>query len=377
MEYFATGVMSGTSLDGIDMAWCRFQYDQAKWSYEILKAETIKYPAGWEHRLANAHQLPADELLSMHARYGHYIGQMLHAFFERNHIHEPGIIACHGHTVFHQPDAGYTFQLGHGAAIAAEVTAKVICDFRSLDVALKGQGAPLVPIGDHFLFPQYDYCLNLGGFANISTVEGSSRIAFDICPVNFVINKMVQQEHNRPGSRISGHPGGTALGYDRDGELAKKGEIHPRLLADLNALAYYRTEGPKSLGAEWVDENIWPLIDQCDADFHDKLRTYYTHVAMQVNACLHKGRKGPGRQKKVFMTGGGTHNLFLRSLIIAEAPEGIVFEIPDRPTIEYKEALVFALLGILWTRNEANCLASATGSIRNNIGGCMYLGQAK
>lgn len=377
MEYFATGVMSGTSLDGIDIAWCRFQYQHGKWSYEILKADTINYTAGWEHSLANAHRLPAEELLELHARYGHYTGQVLIGFFQKNHIHEPGIIACHGHTVFHQPDAGYTFQLGHGAAIAAEVGAKVICDFRSLDVALHGQGAPLVPVGDHLLFPPYDYCLNLGGFANISALEDSRRIAYDICPVNYVINRMVQQERDRPGSPVSGHPGGISVGYDHNGELAKKGQVNARLLAGLNELAYYSAKGPKSLGAEWVDKNMWPLITQSDAGFYDRLRTYYEHVALQVNACLRQHEKRPDRKKKVLMTGGGTYNLFLRSLITGNAPQGIYYVIPDPVIIEYKEALVFAFLGVLYTRQEANCLASVTGSTHDHIGGSMYLGPAK
>jgi len=372
MEYLATGLMSGTSLDGLDIAWCRFRCEQGRWHHEILQAETIAYPAPWEKNLSMAHQLPSEELLSLHFSYGRFIGEQLLDFFSRHRISDPGIIACHGHTVFHRPEAGYTFQLGHGAAIAARVSGKVISDFRSLDVALNGQGAPLVPIGDELLFGKFDYCLNLGGFANISFRQDQKRVAFDICPVNFVINQLVRNEYmNRPEQPAPLHE---VPAFDRDGMLARMGSVDENLLKALNSLPFYTLHGPKSLGAEWVEDNIWPLFKKSEAVFCDQLRTYYDHVAKQINAVFLHDIQKPERERKVLVTGGGCYNLFLMERIRQQAPGRIEYFIPDNLTIDYKEALVFAFLGVLRIREEVNCLSSSTGSLRDNTGGSTVTG---
>jgi anhydro-N-acetylmuramic acid kinase len=234
--------MSGTSLDGVDVAFCRFIGRDDLWQYEILQAETISYSDNWQKKLRNARNVTAQDLIKLHAEYGRLLGKMAKNFIDRHRL-SPGFIASHGHTVFHQPAGGFAFQLGNGAEIAAITGKTVVCDFRTTDIAHGGQGAPLVPVGDHMLFGDYDYCLNLGGFANVSVCKNGERLAWDICPVNIVLNHLSRQR---------------GLPFDKNGKLARKGTTDKTLLKKLNRIALYHQKGPKSLGAEWLDKTFLP-----------------------------------------------------------------------------------------------------------------------
>lgn len=341
--------MSGTSLDGVDIAHCRFEQHNGKWSYAILHAETIPYPAEWQKRLANVENGSALEFVTTDIDYGHLLGQLTRTFIQK-HALTPDFIASHGHTIFHQPDKRITSQIGRGSAIAAEAAFPVICDFRSLDVALGGQGAPLVPIGDRLLFHQYDYCLNIGGFANISNEKGGQRIAFDVCPANILLNKLARQ---------------TGIPFDDHGALAKAGKIIPALLQQLNNLPFYTQSPPKSLGKEWVIDHIHPMLNNNPGIVNDVMATLCEHIAMQVAAVT-----GRDRTKKLLITGGGAFNTHLVSRMAAlAAPEVII---PDDNTINYKEALIFAFLGLLRWLDTENCLKSVTGATSDNVGGAIY-----
>ena len=261
---------------------------------------------------------------------------------------KPDIIASHGHTIFHEPHKKVMYQIGDGAAIAAETGIPTVSDFRRLDIMLGGQGAPLVPIGDRMLFSDYDYCLNIGGFSNISFEKEGQRVAFDISPVNYVFNRFTRQ---------------IGLEYDKDGEIARSGEICSPLLEELNALEFYHTEGPKSLGREWVEELIFPMIDKYGLSLADRLRTFCEHAAYQVSRVTSSG-------KRLLITGGGAFNKFLVERI--SALTGCEIVIPDPIIIEYKEALIFALLGALYMADQPSCLSSVTGASRDNIGGMLF-----
>ncbi len=268
------------------------------------------------------------------------------------------MIASHGHTVFHMPEQQLNFQLGDGATIAAVTGINTVNDFRTLDVALNGQGAPLVPIGDYFLFRKYDSCINLGGFANISFENSDKKqIAYDISPVNIVLNELAQT---------------TGVEYDKDGEMGLKGEINKDLLKKLNKLAYYKQAPPKSLGKEWIDEKIMPLINKSNISINDKMRTVYEHVAFQIGGCINKNIKEHNGTKKssILFTGGGTHNKFLMDLIKVKSKAAVI--VPVKEIIDYKEALIFAFLGILRFRRQVNCLSSVTGSKADNSGGIIH-----
>jgi anhydro-N-acetylmuramic acid kinase len=351
--YNVIGLMSGTSLDGLDIAFCRFVLNEGQWSFEIIKASTISYDEAMKQKLRSLEIATGEDFQLAHNEFGAYLGLRVSDFIIRHGL-RPDFISSHGHTVFHQPENRLTVQIGAGNAIAAKCGLPVVCDFRSLDVALGGQGAPLVPVGDRLLFPQYDYCLNLGGFANISFENKGNRMAYDICPVNIVMNEIAE--------RLGKH-------YDEDGAFAGEGLLSNYLLNELNQLPFYKQagEGPKSLGKDWVLKNVDPLFDKYEIDDRDLLHTFCEHIAVQVGRAVNDKRKG-----KMLVTGGGSYNSYLIGRIRENCRQEII--VPEKEVIEFKEALIFAFLGVLRMRNEINCLKSVTGANRDNCGGAVYYG---
>lgn len=345
--YKVIGIMSGTSLDGVDLCFCALTKNDHEWTYDIINCETHKYTREWKDILSGIYyETPAFEFLKLHREYGKYLGSLVNNFL-KDSDEKPHFIASHGHTIFHQPSKGITCQIGDGNSIAAKTGIKTISDFRSMDVALGGHGAPLVPIGDLLLFKDYTYCLNIGGFANISIKKDNNIFAFDICPANIVINQLVSD---------------LGLEYDLDGKVGRTGEVNQKLLEELNNLEYYSQNGPKSLGKEWIDENFFPIIYNFDISIGNKIRTIYEHIAIQVKNVVSKTN-----DDKILVSGGGALNLFLIGLLNEKLKNRLV--IPDKHTIEFKESLIFALLGALRMENEINCLKNVTGAKYNNIGG--------
>ncbi|MBI2280193.1 MAG: anhydro-N-acetylmuramic acid kinase [Bacteroidetes bacterium] len=350
--YRVIGIMSGTSLDGIDIALCDFvKNDSTTWNFDIIKTKTIPYTSVLKEKLSDALNFSGIDLMLLNNELGSLIGQSINNFIDEFNLDKKTIdfISSHGHTVFHQPNKNLTTQIGNGANISSITKIPVVCDFRSVDVSLNGNGAPLVPIGDKMLFPQYDYCVNLGGIANISYQEHNQTLAFDICPVNIVLNKLV---------------GEFDLNFDNGGQLAKKGKINALLLNELNELAYYKLAPPKSLGIEWINQELFPIINKYNIEVLDKLRTFVEHIAAQLSKVIKKNKN------KVLFTGGGVYNKFLMDRISNLSTAEII--IPSKEIIEFKEALIFAFLGVLRYRNETNCLSSVTGAELDSIGGCIY-----
>jgi anhydro-N-acetylmuramic acid kinase len=348
--YRAIGLMSGTSLDGVDLASCVFTLKDNVWSYQIEEAETFSYPEEWLSLLPQLMQVDAYTYAKANSDLGYYFGRLIKAFIQSHNI-EADFVASHGHTIFHQPGIGLTTQIGSGAAIAVTCGLPVICDFRSTDVGLGGQGAPLVPIGDALLFSDFAFCLNLGGFSNVSYNAGGKRIAYDVCPVNTILNKLALR---------------VGLDFDRDGLMARSGKVDLALLEKLNDLTYYDLEPPKSLGFEWNDENVWPLINASSLPVEDLLRTVVEHVAIQLANSMSSLERG-----KMLVTGGGAKNVFLIERFASHSEHELV--VPSDLMIDYKEALIFAFLGVLRVRGEVNCLSSVTGASRDSIGGGIFL----
>ena len=346
------GVMSGTSLDGLDLCYTEFDYRDGKWEYNIVVAEDEEYPLEIKDKLANAQSMSAQNYALFNSDYGLYLGRRIKSFIDRHSLN-PDYIASHGHTIFHQPSKRFTAQIGSGAGIAAETGVDTICDFRTTDVALGGQGAPLVPIGDRNLFSEFAYCLNMGGFSNISYDSGEERVAYDISPVNYVLNHYTRK---------------IGLDFDKDGEIARSGKISKGLLSDLNNLEFYSLNGPKSLGREWVEEVVIPLIDSYGLSIEDRLATFCEHVAIQISRHIKSG--------KVLVTGGGALNRYLIERMSANAPQCEYF-VPDTLTVNFKEALIFAFLGALYVSDIPNCLRSVTGAKYDNIGGALYKGRRR
>ncbi|MCG2611408.1 anhydro-N-acetylmuramic acid kinase [Flavobacterium sp. SM15] len=348
--YKVVGVMSGTSLDGVDLAHIHFTIEKNKWDFQIFESETVAYSEDWVDRLKNAVDFSKEELLQLNEEYTEVLAAIIRDFIEKHQIKDLDAVCSHGHTILHQPQNGFTLQIGNLPKIAELLNEKVVCDFRVQDVQLGGQGAPLVPIGDRILFSDYDYCLNLGGFSNVSFEENDNRIAFDISPVNTVLNFYADK---------------LGLKYDDKGQISKSGKVSTELLSELNALEFYSKSYPKSLGFEFVKTVVLPMMENYPISVEDKLRTFTEHIAFQIAAAL------PKKHGTLLVTGGGAYNNFLIEQMQACLPK-MKLVVPDAKTIEFKEALIFALLGVLKLRNEVNVLASVTGASRNHSSGVIY-----
>ncbi|WP_456440092.1 anhydro-N-acetylmuramic acid kinase [Psychroserpens sp.] len=348
-SYSVIGVMSGTSLDGIDIAHITFKFNGG-WTFKINNAETVSYTDFWYKELSNLVNQDLASLVNIDTNYTIYLSDAINGFIKKHQLNTLDAICSHGHTALHQPDKGFTYQIGNLKQIAELTKQNVVCDFRVQDVKLGGQGAPLVPIGDQILFSEYDFCLNLGGFANISFEKDYSRKAFDICPVNIVLNHYSKK---------------IGFDYDAYGNIASEGQVNLSMLNELNGLKFYQLNFPKSLGLEWVNSNVFPIIDRYQLEVKNILRTVVEHVIIQINSVI---KEKPNAS--VFITGGGVYNTFLIDRLKDFCQNEII--IPSEEIIEYKEALIFGLLGVLKLRNEINCLASVTGAKHNHSSGVIF-----
>ncbi|GAA4274576.1 anhydro-N-acetylmuramic acid kinase [Aquimarina gracilis] len=351
--YKIIGLMSGTSLDGLDIAYCHFEKNNKTWSFSIEKTASINYTSAYKEKLKNTVNLEASKLLAFHNEYGNWLGDRVKEFIHKNNL-EVDFIASHGHTVFHQPEIGLTYQIGSGQHIANTCSQKVICNFRANDVALGGQGAPLVPIGDRLLFGNYDFCLNLGGISNISFENNDKRIAYDISPVNMLLNYICKKIN---------------LEYDEGGKIAATGTINYNTLNQLNALAYYKLPYPKSLGYEWFEKNVISIIEGTEDTVQNILHTSIHHIATQIATVIKNTQK---RGTQLLITGGGAKNDFLIETLRHELQSVAKIIIPSTQIIDFKEALIFAFMGVLRDLNEINCLKSVTGASKNSCSGVVY-----
>ena len=346
LKYRVLGVMSGTSLDGLDLCLAEFDRKNAA-SFSIVECETIPYSESTVRLLQNAYSASGEELSRISIVYGEFLADRISGFLDKTNS-KVDLIASHGHTVYHDPAYRKTVQIGNGPEIFLRTGIPVVCDFRVQDVLLGGQGAPLVPLGDDMLFGQYAACLNLGGFANISFRHGRERMAFDICPVNIVLNEL-SQKLGRP--------------FDEDGILARTGNIDQTLLNQLNSLEFYQAKPPKSLGREWVEAHVQHLLLQVGQE--DALATFVEHIATQI------AKSTSHLSGDMLITGGGAFNQYLLERI--QELGSLKVSIPDTDLINFKEALIFALLGLQRWTGQHNCLASVTGACENHSSGRIYM----
>jgi anhydro-N-acetylmuramic acid kinase len=366
MVYRAIGLMSGSSLDGLDVVFTELHEQSGKWSFSIEAAECLEYSEEWKKRLQEATTLNALDYQHLHVDYGHYLGKQVNLFIEKHKLQfKTSLISSHGHTTFHVPARKMTAQLGDGAAIAAETGLPVVSDLRALDVAFGGQGAPIVPIGEKLLLSEYEMLLNLGGIANISFNTSGEYIAFDICPANRVLNLIA----NELGKE-----------YDAGGAIASTGSIHEELLNNLNELDYYKLPYPKSLANNFGTDEVYPFIKNYNLNHNDALRTCVAHIVHQVKTSIENYRNSKNtnnhNQLKLLVTGGGAFNEFLISELQAQLSSfNIEVVVPDSQLVQYKEALIMALIGVLRWREENNVLSSVTGSSRDSVGGALWMGQ--
>lgn len=363
MIYRVIGLMSGSSLDGLDIAFVEFEEIAGKWKFNIVEATCISYSTELESSLRNATKLNAYDYASLHAAYGHYLGDAVNEFIETNQLqYKVALIVSHGHTAFHEPGL-FSTQLGEGAAIAAKTGLPVVSDLRSMDVALGGQGAPIVPMGEKLLFDGFQYFLNIGGIANISCHNQGAHIAFDVCAANRVLNML---------SLLAGKP------FDENGAMASSGRINENLLEELNDLSYYELDYPKSLKNEFGTEIVFPLIQAHSLSVEDALATYVEHISIKIAdaiGLMHQKESVEPTNQKIMITGGGALNAYLISRIEFHlSPFSIDVVVPEKTIVEFKEALIMALLGVLRWREEITVMASVTGASRSSIGGALWMG---
>ena len=362
MVYRVIGLMSGSSMDGLDIVFTELEESGGKWNYQVKAAVCYAYNPEWLQQLQNASRMNAYDYLVLHSAYGKLTGELVNRFIEEEQLHhQVQLIASHGHTVFHAPSSGMTAQLGDGATIAAVTGINVVSDLRAMDIALGGQGAPIVPVGEKLLFKEYSFFLNLGGIANISANTNDAYLAFDVCPANRVLNMLAQTVGKE---------------YDDHGAMASAGNISEPLLAKLNALDYYRQPYPKSLANDFGISVIYPLIQSYSLSTQDALRTYTEHIAVQLGNAIQRIKPTIEGIQQMLVTGGGAFNNFLMERLKAYLrTQQIEVVIPEPVLVKYKEGLVMALLGILRWREENTVLQSVTGATRSSIGGAVWIGQ--
>lgn len=363
MIYRVIGLMSGSSLDGLDVVFAELDESRGKWAYTIKAAHCYAYSEEWAERLGNAAQLTAYDYMLLHSDFGKYTGEKVNEFIETYQLHhQVQLIASHGHTVFHTPALGMTAQLGDGATIAAVTGINVVSDLRAMDVALGGQGAPIVPLGEKLLLPENSCFLNIGGIANISFNNASEYIAYDVCAANRVLNMLAAQAGNA---------------YDDGGKMAASGTVHTELLTRLNALPYYKQAYPKSLANDFGTDVVYPLIVSYQLPLNDALCTYTEHIAQQVAYAVNELQpQAAETNTAMLVTGGGAFNTWLvNRLQNALQPFGVTVTVPEEQLVQYKEALIMSLLGILRWREENTVLNSVTGASRSSIGGAVWIGQ--
>lgn len=364
MLYRVIGLMSGSSLDGLDIVYTHFLEKGGQWEFSIEAAECISYSDEWVEKLRHAVHLSARDYMLLHTAYGHYTGQLVRDFMERRGLqHQVQLISSHGHTTFHEPSRQMTAQLGDGAAIAAETGINVVTDLRAMDIALGGQGAPIVPVGEKLLWPDYSLLLNIGGIANLSARLNGSYIAFDICPANRVLNMLAE---------TAGKP------YDEGGRWAASGVVRDEQLSRLNQLDYYAQPYPKSLANDFGVDTVFPLLAKSGLPTRDALRTMVEHIVIQTTRSIGKltSKLSDHPPYKLLATGGGAFNTFLTERLSQHlAPMQVEVVVPDASIVNFKEALVMGLLGVLRWREADTVLSSVTGASRNSIGGAVWIGQ--
>ena len=348
-NFYVIGVMSGTSIDGVDFVYVKFTQNDT-WNFKIINSKTYKYEDSTTEILNEISRKSIKEIKEIDVEYSKKLAKIINEFINEFSIDKIDFVSSHGHTAIHDPSNLITYQMGNLSTLSTEINQKVICDFRVQDIELGGQGAPLVPVGEKYLFHEYDSFINLGGFANISNHKVESLIAYDICPVNIVLNNLSKK---------------IGKDFDNKGSIASSGKLILNLYEELENLKYYQSSPPKSLGVEWVDANIFPLINKYfDCPIEDLLNTLSNHIANQISNNLND-------LDKVLVTGGGAYNDYLINIIRSKTDSEII--LPSKNIIEFKEALIFAFLGVLRNLNINNCYSSVTGASKDHCSGKIFL----
>lgn len=342
--------MSGSSLDGLDIALCEFhQESERNLEWKIVSAQTVAFSEAMKQDLISAPHASVEQLFTLDQKLAVFIATEVKKLCDEHHF-EADYIASHGHTVLHQPEKGFSLQIGSGQTISAVAKVPTIANFRNKDIALGGQGAPLVPVGDEGLFGEYDACLNLGGIANITLLNQEQLMAWDICPFNQPLNFLAQK---------------CGKEFDESGEMAKSGKLNSALLKELKKMSYFQKTPPKSLANEWIKENYIPVLSAANVAVEDQLRTVVAHLVDEIAGVINQYSV-----RNVLISGGGAFNSFFVEQLSAATLADI--SVPNDEIVNFKEALLFAYLGFLKVNNLENVYSSVTGSIKNSSSGDIF-----
>ncbi len=348
--------MSGSSLDGLDIAICQFNKTSEKLNWELIKYHTFPFSNELKGRLKNIREASIDEILTVDNMIAKFTASCV-AEIGQNVLTPIDYISSHGHTVLHHPQEGYSLQVGNGGTIAAISGIPTICDFRMNDIALGGQGAPIAPIAEKYLFAEHRFFLNLGGIANISIHEGDKILAYDVCPCNQVLNRLANE---------------LGLVYDPEGYNARMGKVNDRLLSQWNNMKYFKIQGPKSLDNNWIKKRFYKKIEDLEISVRDALRTSTEFMAQTIAEHIRVNRLA-GAKNSIFITGGGAHNDFLMQLIDEYTSVDVAIHKPKKEIVDMKEAILMCLMGFLRAQKVANNIPSVTGASKETIGGALYL----
>ncbi|MFD1030130.1 anhydro-N-acetylmuramic acid kinase [Metaplanococcus flavidus] len=373
------GLMSGTSLDGLDIAVADFAESGGKISYQLVHFTTMSYPDELKAKLLQLMDplAPMQQVSSMNMYLGEYYARLIREALEATDVDYESIdlISSHGQTMWHEPVIGgadpfarpNSFQIGDISALAEFSGKTVIGDFRPRDMAAGGQGAPLVPFADKILFQSETagrILLNIGGIANMTVLPSVSSkkktLAFDTGPGNMIIDAFASK-----------HTGGKR-NYDEDGKIAAAGRVDSEWLAQLLENPYYNLPAPKSTGRElfgtsYADE-LWQEADSRQMAEEDRIATMTKLTAETIAAEIRKFADSHDIDE-VFVSGGGVHNGTLLGFLKERMPDNISVKASNEIGIDSdaKEAFVFALLGYLGFNRKPNNLPAATGAERPTI----------
>lgn len=348
--------MSGSSLDGLDIGIIDIIKKGNELSYEVIRCDTIEYSTEWKKSLTSLPNASAKELANNDMAYSRYMSELIRSFLKEED--QIDYVSLHGHTLFHEPENGFTYQLGNGGVLSARLGLPVVCDFRSKDIGLGGKGTPLAPIVDSYFYNEYEVLINLGGICNLTFLSKKETIAWDVCPCNQLLNFLSEKMN---------------LAYDKDGLIARNGKLNLDFLNILEKNPYYSEKYPKSLDNQYIKQNIIRELDSYTIPLEDQLHTTCIFVARQIKAAIQMAVKSleVAWPEKILITGGSAHNAFLIQCIKEHCAPSVV-SIPDETIINYKEIILMALCAYLRVNNQENTLSEVTGSSRNSIGGAIY-----
>ena len=364
--YYVLGLMSGSSLDGLVIAYCNITWDGDRVTHwKLLESETLPFSDKWKNRLRELPNQNGLIFAKTNTYFGHYMGGLVNEFIENYRIKELDFIASHGHTIFHDPEHRISIQIGDGAALASQTGYTTICDFRTQDVAMDGEGAPLSPLADRYMFHNYDFYLNIGGIANVSANTGNDNwVAMDCCAANQVLNLLAEEL----GSE-----------FDNNGSFASRGSVNEKLLGQVSDFSYYSNPYPKSMSNGWIREKIIPLYREAECSSEDKLATACEHIAIEISNSIQDiiNKEGFIRTSyKMLLTGGGVFNNYLVQTIHAYCNRSLDIDLlmPDASIINFKEAMLMALLGVLRVEKVPNSMKAITGAKMDTINGAIHVG---